>query len=121
VAGHATIAAGDVSVRGPIKGSLSVIGGRALIDATVDGDVTVTARQIELGPHARIGGALRWRSQGELQRHASAQVAGSIEQLAPNPGREGSRGGCARPGASTRRAKRVRSSVGWQALGGPSA
>jgi hypothetical protein len=80
--GHATIAAGDVSVRGPIKGSLSIVGGRALIDATVDGDVTVTAGQIELGPQARIGGTLRWRSEGELQRHASAQVAGPIERLA---------------------------------------
>lgn len=80
--GHATIAAGDVSVRGPIEGSLSIVGGRALIDATVGGDVTVTARQIELGPQARIGGALRWRSEGELQRHASAQVAGPIERLA---------------------------------------
>jgi len=80
--GHATIAAGDVSVRGPIKGSLSIVGGRALIDATVDGDVTVTAGQIELGPQARIGGALRWRSEGDLQRHASAQVAGPVERLA---------------------------------------
>lgn len=93
LAGHATIAAGDVSVRGPVKGSLSIMGGRALIDSTVDGDVTVTANQIELGPQARIGGALRWRSQGELQRHALAQVAGPIERLAPDPGREGSEGG----------------------------
>jgi hypothetical protein len=94
LAGHATIAGGDVSVRGPVQGSLSIAGGRALIDATVDGDVTVTAQQIELGPQARIGGALRWRSQGELQRHASAQVAGPIERLAlHDPGRENSASG----------------------------
>jgi hypothetical protein len=92
LAGNATIAAGDVSVRGPIKGSLSIAGGRVLIDSTVDGDVTVVAGQIELGPQARIGGALRWRSQGELQRHASSQVAGPIERLAPMPGREGAAG-----------------------------
>lgn len=89
LAGHATIAAGDISVRGPVHGSLSIVGGRALIDSTVDGDVTVTAQWIELGPQARIGGALRWRSQGEMQRHASAQVAGPIERLAtPGPGPE---------------------------------
>lgn len=105
VAGHATIAAGDVSVGGPIKGSLSIMGGRALIDSTVDGDVTVTAGQIELGPHVRIGGALRWRSQGELQRHASAQVAGPIERLEPMPRREGAAG---RPIES-------RHAIGWLA------
>jgi hypothetical protein len=89
LAGHATIAAGDVSVRGPVQGSLGIVAGRALIDTTVDGDVTVTAGQIEIGPQARIGGALRWRSQGELQRHASAQVAGPIEKLAlQEPGHE---------------------------------
>jgi hypothetical protein len=105
VAGHATIAGGDVSGRGPIKGSLSIMGGRALIDSTVDGDVTVTAGQIELGPQARVGGALRWRSQSELQRHASAQVAGPIERLEPTPGREGAAGG---PSES-------RHAIGWLA------
>lgn len=90
LAGHAMIAAGDVSVRGPIKGSLNIAGGRVFIDSTVDGDVTVVAGRIELGPQARIGGTLRWRSQGELQRHPSAQVAGPIERLAPMPGSGGS-------------------------------
>lgn len=97
LAGNATIAAGDVSIRGPIKGSLSIAGGRALIDSTVEGDVNVTAGQIELGPQARIGGSLRWRSQGELQRHTSAQVAGPVVRLAPVPGKDDSR---AAPGES---------------------
>lgn len=115
LAGHATIAAGDVSVRGPVQGSLNIVGGRALIDAAVNGDVTISARRIELGPQARIGGALRWRSQGELERHASSQVAGPIERMAqPNPGRERS-SGLPRPGEREASTTGGRAAIGWLA------
>ncbi len=86
VDGNATLFGGDVNLRGPVKGSLRVGGGRVLIDAVVGGDVDAGAGRIELGPKARIGGALRWRSGSELVRDAGAQVAGPIERLTmPTP------------------------------------
>jgi hypothetical protein len=91
VAGNATLFGGDVSVRGPVRGSLRVAGGRVLIDSAVDGAVDASGGTIELGPNARIGGALRWRSSEGLQRHPAAQVTGS-EQRLTWPGRgEGDR------------------------------
>lgn len=91
IAGNATVFGGDVAVRSPIKGSLRVAAGRVLIDAAIDGDVSATAGRIELGPQARIGGALRWRSGSDLQRNAAAKVQGPEQRLAT----PGSRGGWA--------------------------
>jgi hypothetical protein len=105
VAGNATLAGGDVSVRAPVKGALRVVGGQVLIDAAIDGDVSATAQRLQLGPNARIGGALRWRSAGELQRDAAAQVSGPIERLAL-PSRNGERG----EGGVTRAGRRA---WGW--------
>jgi hypothetical protein len=79
---------------------VQIAAAHVLIDAAIGGDVRITAEEIELGPAARIGGALRWRSPSELVRHASAQVAGAVERLPmpvarergrahERPGREG--------------------------------
>lgn len=81
IARNLTVGGGQVSVRGPVKGSVLVGGGRVLIDAVVDGDVSSTAGRISLGPNARIGGALRYRSGDVLDRDPAAQVAGATEQL----------------------------------------
>ena len=81
VNGNASIAAGEVRVLGPVDGYLSAAGGRVLIDAAVGGDVEVGAGRIELGPHAAIGGSLRYASESELVRDPSARVAGSVERL----------------------------------------
>lgn len=84
-----TVGGGQVSVRGPVKGSVMVGGGSVTIDAVVDGDVSSTAGRLTLGPNARIGGALRFRSSEGLTRDPAAQVAGAVEQL-PMPGRSAS-------------------------------
>ena len=81
IARNLTVGGGQVSVRGPVKGSVLVGGGRVLIDAVVDGDVSSTAGRISLGPNARIGGALRYRSGDVLDRDPAAQVAGAMEQM----------------------------------------
>ena len=87
VTGNVTVVGGDVSLRGPIGGSLRVAGGRVLIDSAIAGNVIAAGGRIELGPNARIAGALRWRSARELERHASAQVGGPVERLElPFPG-----------------------------------
>lgn len=84
-----TVGGGQVSVRGPVKGSVMVGGGRVLIDAVVDGDVSSTAGRLTLGPNARIGGALRYRSSEAIERDPAAQVTGAVVQSAL-PGRAAS-------------------------------
>lgn len=114
VDGNATLFGGDVDVRGPVKGTLRVGAGRLLIDAAIGGDVHATAGRIELGPHARIGGALRWRSDNALQRDPAAQVLGTEERLEwpGSSGRERDRVEAAR---SVRHARGWLSSVWWTA------
>jgi cytoskeletal protein CcmA (bactofilin family) len=79
--GGASIAAAQIRVSGPIGGYLQAAGGSLYLDGPVGGDVEGTARQIELGPNARISGKLRYRSSGALKQDAGAQVLGGIEQL----------------------------------------
>lgn len=81
IAGNVTIGGGQVTLRGAVKGSMQIGGGRVLIDGLVDGDVVSTAGQLELGPNAKIGGALRYRSREDLIRDPAAQVAGVVERL----------------------------------------
>jgi cytoskeletal protein CcmA (bactofilin family) len=91
VAGNVSIAGGQVTLRGPVKGVVQVGGGRVLIDGPVQGDVLAGAGQIELGPNARLAGALRYRSGNELRRDPAAQVAGAVERMSlPGIGRDGS-------------------------------
>jgi hypothetical protein len=54
-----------------------------LIDGPVQGSVWVSAGQVQLGPNARVAGAVHWRSDKELQRDPAAQVAGELDHMAP--------------------------------------
>lgn len=81
IGGNLSVAAGNVVVRGTVDGDLSAAAGDVTIDAAVGGDVEVSARSVELGPAARIGGKLRYRSAEPLARDAFAQVLGSVERL----------------------------------------
>ena len=69
-------------MRGEVKGSVTVGGGRVTIDGPVGGDVESAAGSLTLGPGARIAGKLRLRSGSELERDPAAQV-GALEQLGP--------------------------------------
>jgi cytoskeletal protein CcmA (bactofilin family) len=80
IAGGVSIAGGEVQLEGAVKRYVQIAGGHVRIDGTVGGDVVVTSGSIELGPNARIGGKLRYRSREELQRDPAAQVAGGIER-----------------------------------------
>ncbi len=81
ISGNVSVAGGDVAVRGTVKGYLQVAGGHVLIDGPVEGDVIASGGQIELGPNARIGGKLQYRT-NDFQRDSAAKVAGSVEALA---------------------------------------
>jgi cytoskeletal protein CcmA (bactofilin family) len=80
VSGNVTVAGGDVAVRGAVKGYLQAAGGHVLIDGPVDGDVAAAGGEVELGPNARIGGKLRYRSEN-FKRDPAAQVVGAVEVL----------------------------------------
>jgi len=81
VAGNLTVTGGQIELRGTIDGSVGAAGADVLIDAKVGGDVEVAARQVALGPNARIDGNLRYRSGEALQRDPAAQVMGTVERL----------------------------------------
>jgi hypothetical protein len=83
VNGNLAIAGGQVTLRGPVKGHVQVAGGEVLIDAAVDGDVRAATGELTLGPNARIGGKLVYRSREEVRRDPAAQVAGGIERGPP--------------------------------------
>jgi len=82
IGGSASIAGGTVDLLGAVDGYVQAAAGRLYIDAPVAGDVEAIAREIELGPKARIGGRLRYASEIDLVRHADAQVLGGVERFA---------------------------------------
>jgi len=81
IAGNASLAGGRVEVLGGVGGYLQAAGGRVVIDGRVDGDAEVATGALELGPNARIGGRLRYRSGAPLVQDPAAVVAGGIERL----------------------------------------
>jgi hypothetical protein len=80
ISGNVSVAGGEIRVLGPLEGYLVAGAGRVLIDAPVAGDVDVRAGRVELGPHAVIGGRLRYASRDDLVRDPAAQVKGGIER-----------------------------------------
>jgi len=81
ILGNASLAGGRLEMLGSIGGYLQAAGGRVFIDGRIDGDVEAAAGELELGPQARIGGKLRYRSRAPLKQDAAAQVRGGIERL----------------------------------------
>jgi cytoskeletal protein CcmA (bactofilin family) len=74
----ATLYGGSVTVDGRIDGRLEANAGKIVINGEVGGDATLAAEQIELGPTARIAGALRYASASELKQAPGATVGGAI-------------------------------------------
>jgi cytoskeletal protein CcmA (bactofilin family) len=113
VGGNVTAAGGQVTLRGTVKGALSASGGRVTIDGAVDGDVESNAGTLRLGPNARIGGKLRYRSGSELASDPAAQVAGGIERRML-PGQDGAASAAAeRPARESYREHGRWSGPGW--------
>lgn len=116
VAGNVTAAGGQVVLHGPVKGAVSLNGGQVTIDAQVDGDVESNAGHLKLGPNARIGGTLRYRSNEDLERDPAAQVSGAVEQL-PLPGRRGASGAGAGGAGGAREHQREHTRDGERGVG----
>jgi len=93
IAGNASLAGGEITVRGPIEGYLQAGGGRLYLDGPIGGDVELTGDRIELGPNARIEGRLTYDSKKDISEASGAVVRGGIERVPGIASAEGSSGG----------------------------
>jgi cytoskeletal protein CcmA (bactofilin family) len=83
VAAAATLYAGNVTIDGKIDGPLKVRAQRVTINNEVNGDVHLYAEKVELGPTARIVGALQYPLTAELKKADGATVSGAITREMP--------------------------------------
>jgi cytoskeletal protein CcmA (bactofilin family) len=81
IEGNTSLAGGRVTMQGALAGYLHAAGGRVLIDGPVQGNVEVAAGELEVGPQARIDGALRYRTRAPLRMDPAAQVRGGVERV----------------------------------------
>ncbi len=73
----AALAGGSVSIDGKISGKLTVNAQTIVVNGEVTGDAHLVAERIELGPTARIGGALSYAA-SELKKADGAVIGGAI-------------------------------------------
>lgn len=91
VARGATLYGGSVQMDGRIEGELKASAQKVTINGEVRGDAHLAGAQIELGPKARIAGALSYRSAAELKKAEGASIGGVVthEQGAAPPREKG--------------------------------
>ena len=78
VAGKAIVAANRLQLSGRVGRYLVVYGESVRIDGEVGGDLRITARSIEIGPEAKIGGKLIYRSPDVANIDSRAVIAGGV-------------------------------------------
>jgi cytoskeletal protein CcmA (bactofilin family) len=82
VDGDATLAGGVIEVDGTVGGDLTAFGERIVLNGRIDGDVQLAGDELTLGPEARIGGQVYYRSGDDIVAQPGAQVAGGIKEVA---------------------------------------
>jgi cytoskeletal protein CcmA (bactofilin family) len=84
----ATLYGSSIGISGRIDGDLRATAAKVIVDGEVAGNARLVAEEIELGPKARIGGAISYASRSELKKAESAVIAGAVtrEEEAPGPG-----------------------------------
>lgn len=85
VRGRALLAGGRVRLLGDVAKGLHAAAEVVEIDGAVGGDAVVWARQVVLGPSARIAGDLRVTSENPPRIAPGAVVAGAVAREAPRP------------------------------------
>jgi cytoskeletal protein CcmA (bactofilin family) len=81
VNGDAALAGGTLSAEGTIDGDLTAYGERIVINGPVGGDVELAGEDLRLGPNARIGGEVVYRSDGDLVVEPGAQISGGVRHV----------------------------------------
>ena len=83
VAGSAIVSGGEVTINSPIRNELRVAADRIVLNSVVDGNVKLMGNIIELGPKAKLGGDLQYRSK-DIQISPSAVITGTKSILPAN-------------------------------------
>ncbi len=78
VADAVTLYAGNVSIEGKINGPLEVYAQKVVLNGEVARDVELNAEQIELGPRAMLGGALRYSSNAQFKTAEGVMIGGAV-------------------------------------------
>ena len=93
VGNAASLFAGSVTIDGKIDGSLKVYAQKIVLNGEVNGDAHLAGEQIELGPTAKIGGALSYASAAGLKQASGASIGGAITREVRSADRDGHRRG----------------------------
>lgn len=80
VGGRMSVAGSRVRIDGSVGETLAVSGDSVIIDGDIGGAVAVIARRLEIGPNARIGGQLRYRTRRAAQISPQAVIAGGVQE-----------------------------------------
>lgn len=86
----------NVGMAGRIDGDLTATGQKVTINGEVRGNARLVAEEVELGPLARIGGALSYVSKTEMKKADGATIAGAVTREQDRSGkttRAGPQGG----------------------------
>jgi cytoskeletal protein CcmA (bactofilin family) len=81
VAGPAALYGGTVVIDGRIDGPLTVAARTLTVNGELNGETRIRAEQIEVGPTAKISGALGYASRNELKRAEGAVITGAITRM----------------------------------------
>jgi hypothetical protein len=80
IGGRMSAAGSRVRIDGRVGETLAVSGDSVFIDGEIGGAVAVIARRLEIGPNARIGGQLRYRTRHAAQISPQAVIAGGVQE-----------------------------------------
>jgi hypothetical protein len=81
IVGKATIAAISVQLAGRVGRYLVVHAESVRIEGEVGGDLHIAARSVEVGPNAKIGGKLTYRSPQRARINPTAVIAGGVTHV----------------------------------------
>lgn len=78
VGGKATLAGAHIEVKGAVGSHLTAAAESVDIDAPIKGNVELSARDIQIGPHADIGGTLTYWSPQPAHIDSAAKITGAV-------------------------------------------
>ncbi len=78
VADAVTLYAGNVTIEGKINGPLKVYAQKVVLNGEIVRDVELNAEEIELGPQAKLGAALRYPSNAQFKTAQGVTIGGAI-------------------------------------------
>ncbi len=78
VADAVTLYAGSVNIEGKINGPLKVYAQKVVLNGEVARDAEINAEEIELGPRAKLGAALRYPSDAQFKTAEGVIIGGAV-------------------------------------------